>query len=115
MPLELVDGVKVELDLAGTPMWAQVWYARVGRINLYLLDADVAGNDEPARQVTDRLYGGDNEHRLRQEILLRMGGGRAPARLAAPPPLLHMNEGHAGVCTLQRIPCYLREGPTVPR
>jgi starch phosphorylase len=112
MPLELVDGVKVELDLAGTPMWAQVWHARVGRINLYLLDADVAGNDEPARQVTDRLYGGDNEHRLRQEILLGMGGVRALAGLDALPQLFHMNEGHAGFCTLERIHGYLGEGLT---
>ena len=112
MPLELVDGVKVELDLAGTPMWAQVWHARVGRINLYLLDADVAGNEESARHVTDRLYGGDNEHRLRQEILLGMGGVRALAGLDALPQLFHMNEGHAGFCTLERIHGYLGEGLT---
>ncbi|HWW53907.1 MAG TPA: alpha-glucan family phosphorylase, partial [Acidimicrobiales bacterium] len=110
MPLELVDDVKVELDLAGTPLWAQVWRARVGRINLYLLDADVPGNDEPSRQVTDRLYGGDNEHRLRQEILLGMGGVRALAGLDALPQLFHMNEGHAGFCTLERIRGYLGEG-----
>ncbi|HWW52928.1 MAG TPA: alpha-glucan family phosphorylase, partial [Acidimicrobiales bacterium] len=110
MPLELVDGVKVELDLAGTPLWAQVWRARVGRVNLYLLDADVAGNDEPARQVTDRLYGGDNEHRLQQEILLGMGGVRALAALGESPQLFHMNEGHAGFCTLERIRGYLSEG-----
>ena len=58
-------------------MSAQVWRARVGRIPLYLLDADVEGNEHEARQVTDRLYGGDNEHRLRQEILLGIGGVRA--------------------------------------
>ena len=112
MPLQLVEDVKVELDLAGTPLWAQVWRARVGRVDLYLLDADVTGNDEAARQVTDRLYGGDNEHRLRQEILLGMGGVRALAGLDALPQLFHMNEGHAGFCTLERIRAYLGEGLT---
>src|SRR6202022_4201399 len=99
MPLELVDKVRVELDLAGVPLWAQVWRATVGRIPLYLLAADVPGNDESSREVTDRLYGGDNEHRLRQEILLGMGGVRALADLDALPQLFHMNEGHAGFCS----------------
>ena len=62
---------------AGAPLEAQVWRARVGRVALYLLDADVEANDDDLRAVTDRLYGGDNEHRLRQEILLGMGGVRA--------------------------------------
>ena len=103
MPLELVDGVRVEVDLAGVPLHAQVWCVRVGRVALYLLDADVEGNDADGRQVTDRLYGGDNEHRLRQEILLGMGGVRALEALGATPQLFHMNEGHAGFCTLERI------------
>lgn len=103
MPLELVDGAKVEVELAGVPLWAQIWKAQVGRGALYLLDAAVAGNDEPARQVTDRLYGGDIEHRLRQEILLGMGGVRALDALDATPQLFHMNEGHAGFCTFERI------------
>jgi starch phosphorylase len=103
MPLELVEGVRVELDLGDAPLHAQVWRARVGRISLFLLDADLEENAEPERQVTDRLYGGDNEHRLRQEILLGMGGVRALAALGQTPQLFHMNEGHAGFCTLERI------------
>jgi starch phosphorylase len=75
MPLELVKGAALELDLAGVALHAQVWRAQVGRVSLYLLDADVDANEEACRQVTDRLYGGDNEHRLRQEILL----GRCPS------------------------------------
>ena len=115
MPLELVEGTGIEVDLAGSPLQAQVWRAQVGRVSLYLLDADVEGNDEDGRQVTDRLYGGDNEHRLRQEILLGMGGVRALAALGATPQLFHMNEGHAGFCTLERIRALLRdEGLTVP-
>jgi starch phosphorylase len=110
MPLELVEGVTVEIDLAGAPLQAQVWRARVGRLPLYLLDADVPGNDEAGRQVTDRLYGGDIEHRLRQEILLGMGGVRALEALGPLPQLFHMNEGHAGFCTLQRIRAHLGAG-----
>ena len=109
MPLELVDGVKIEVDLAGDRLMAQVWHARVGRIPLYLLDADVDGNDDEARQVTDRLYGGDNEHRLRQEILLGVGGVRALEALGETPQLFHMNEGHAGFCTLERIRALLHD------
>jgi glycogen phosphorylase len=112
MPLELVDDVRVELDLAGAPLCAQLWRARVGRVGLYLLDADVAGNDDAARQVTDRLYGGDNEHRLRQEILLGIGGVKALAALGQLPQLFHMNEGHAGFCTFERIRAYVGEGLT---
>jgi len=114
MPIELMDGVRIRIELAGTPLAAQVWKVRVGRIPLYLLDADVEGNDDESRQVTDRLYGGDEEHRLRQEILLGMGGVRALDELGAMPQLFHMNEGHAGFCTLERIGTLRRdEGLTV--
>jgi len=109
MALELVDGVEIEVPLADRPLRAQVWLARVGRISLYLLDADVEGNDDGGRQVTDRLYGGDNEHRLCQEILLGMGGVRALQALGQTPQLFHMNEGHAGFCTLERIRSLMRD------
>ena len=112
MPLELMEGVKVEIDLAGVPLWAQLWQAQVGRVPLYLLDADVPGNDDASRQVTDRLYGGDNEHRLRQEILLGMGGVRALSQLDGAPQLFHMNEGHAGFCTFERIRALMESGLT---
>jgi starch phosphorylase len=103
MPLELVDGVRINIDLGGRPLCAQVWRARVGRVSLYLLDADVDDNDDELRQVTDRLYGGDHEHRLRQEVLLGMGGVRALDALGETPQLFHMNEGHAGFSALERI------------
>ena len=77
MALELVDGVRVAVDLAGSPLQAQLWRARIGRAELYLLDADVDANDNDLRAVTDRLYGGGTEHRIRQEILLGIGGVRA--------------------------------------
>ena len=67
----------VEVDLAGTTLYARIWQAQVGRIPLYLLDTSVEENDDARPGVTDRLYGGDTEHRLRQEILLGIGGVRA--------------------------------------
>ncbi len=103
MALELVDGVRVSVDLAGAPLEAQVWLARVGRVKLYLLDADVEPNDSELRSVTDRLYGGGSEHRIRQEILLGMGGVRALEALGVDCQVFHTNEGHAGFLGLERI------------
>ena len=103
LALEQCDDVKVELDLAGRPAVLQVWRAMVGRVPLYLLDADVAGNDPEVQMVTDRLYGGDVEHRLRQEILLGIGGVRALRALGEPATVFHTNEGHAGFLGLERI------------
>ena len=109
MALELCDGVRVELEMAGTPMVAQVWRATVGRTPLYLLDADVPENPEELQLVTDRLYGGDVEHRLRQEILLGIGGVRALDALGIDVDVFHTNEGHAGFLGLERIRRHLAE------
>ena len=79
------------------------WRARVGRVDLYLLDTDVPENPPHLRGVTDRLYGGDREHRLRQEIVLGVGGVRALAALGVLPTVFHANEGHAGFVGLERI------------
>ena len=103
MPLTLCEGIRVTVDLAGTPMQAQVWRADVGRIPLYLLDADVEENPDEIRAVTDRLYGGDVEHRLRQEILLGIGGVRALEALGIDAQVFHTNEGHAGFLGLERM------------
>ena len=103
MALNLVDGARVTVDLAGTPLVAQVWRAQVGRVPLYLLDADVEENDDGARGVTDRLYAGDSEHRIRQEILLGIGGVRALQAAGEDPQIFHTNEGHAGFLGLERI------------
>src|SRR6202008_3358351 len=90
-----------------TQLRARVWVAKVGRVPLLLLDSDVPENEHELRSVTDRLYGGDQEHRMRQEILAGIGGGRAvrgvtsPDRLPAPPGF-HMNEGHAGFLGAER-------------
>src|SRR5699024_9470568 len=82
--------------------------AQVGRVPLLLLDTDVASNDEAARQLTDRLYGGDHEHRILQEIVLGVGGVRAveafSALVGAPAPtVFHLNAGHAGFSGLERV------------
>ncbi len=103
MAVRPVDDVHISVDLAGQPLAARVWRADVGRIRLYLLDADVDENDPASRGVTDRLYGGDTEHRLRQEILLGVGGVRALGAVGEATQVFHTNEGHAGFLGLERI------------
>lgn len=103
MAVRPVAGVTVTVELADAPLVAQVWRADVGRVRLYLLDADVEENDASGRLVTDRLYGGDAEHRLRQEILLGIGGVRALEAVGEQIDVFHTNEGHAGFLGLERI------------
>jgi starch phosphorylase len=99
----------VTLDLpGGRELHAHVWRAQIGRVPLLLLDSDVPENDEAARNVTNRLYGGGGEQRLQQEMLLGMGGVRALrlwSRLtgAPAPDVYHTNEGHAGFLGVERI------------
>jgi len=114
MPLTLVrehDGTPAVVSIAlpgDRTLHAHVWTATVGRVPLLLLDSDVPENDEAARKVTDRLYGGGGEHRLQQELLLGVGGVRALrvwSRLtgAPEPEVYHTNEGHAGFLGVERI------------
>src|SRR5579875_3661927 len=111
MALRLVEGATVDVTLAGERLTAQIWLARVGRVPLYLLDADVEANSDDLRAVTDRLYGGGTEHRIRQEILLGIGGVRALAAVGADTQVFHTNEGHAGFLGLERIRLLMtREG-----
>jgi len=91
---------------------ARVWVAQVGRIPLLLLDSDIPENDHDLRHVTDRLYGGDQEHRIKQELLAGIGGVRAIRAFTAiegrpAPDVFHMNEGHAGFLGLERIREYM--------
>ncbi len=102
-------------DPAPRELAAQVWCAQVGRVPLLLLDSYIEQNDPALRGVTDRLYGGAGEHRLRQELLLGMGGVRAVRAYCAitghhPPEVFHTNEGHAGFLGLERIREYAAEG-----
>ena len=99
----------------GRELHAHVWRAQVGRVPLLMLDSDIPTNDERARTVTDRLYGGSKEHRLQQEMLLGIGGVRALrlfARLtgAPTPEVFHSNEGHAGFLGIERIRELTTEG-----
>lgn len=108
MPLSLLlgeggDPVRVEVDLAGNRCVAQLWAADIGRVQLVLLDTDVEENPEEERMVTDRLYAGGSEHRLRQEILLGIGGVRALRAAGVEADVFHTNEGHAGFMGLERI------------
>jgi starch phosphorylase len=103
MALRPCTDVRISVDIGGVPLVAQVWQANVGRVPLYFLDADVDDNADDVRAVTDRLYGGDVEHRLRQEILLGVGGVRALQALGVGAQVFHTNEGHAGFLGLERI------------
>ncbi len=103
LPLTLCDVQPVSVDQGGRPLLARIWRAQVGRIPLFLLDTHTEGNDEQSTDVTDRLYGGDTEHRLRQEILLGVGGVRALQLMGVTPQVFHTNEGHAGFLGLERI------------
>ncbi|MCW2685894.1 MAG: alpha-glucan phosphorylase, partial [Mycobacterium sp.] len=114
LPLRLLtdaagDPVLVELDLPdSSQLRARVWIAQVGRIPLLLLDSDIPENEHDLRSVTDRLYGGDQDHRIKQEILAGIGGIRAIRAYTAPeglpaPEVYHMNEGHAGFLGVERI------------
>src|SRR6266540_1536571 len=108
LPLELVtdaDGrpLLVSVGLPDATLHAQVWRAEVGRVPLLLLDSDVDENAPAERAVTDRLYGGGGEHRLRQELLLGIGGVRALDLLGVQAEVFHTNEGHAGFLGFERI------------
>ena len=92
---------------------ARIWIAQVGRIPLLLLDSDIPENDHDMRNVTDRLYGGDQEHRIKQELLAGIGGVRAIRAYTEieglpSPDVFHMNEGHAGFLGLERIREYVQ-------
>ena len=108
MPLVLVrrpDGMPltVQVSLPGRQVVAQIWRVAVGRATLYLLDANLAANTPEDRVITHRLYGGDVDMRIRQEILLGMGGVRALAAMGLAPRVFHMNEGHSAFLSLERI------------
>lgn len=95
--------LRVEVALGTTTVALQVWRADVGRVPLYLLDANLEENDPALRAITDRLYGGDTEHRLRQELVLGIGGVRALRAIGEHADVFHTNEGHAGFLGLERI------------
>ena len=114
MPVEPVFGpdgerVTIEVNYPGRLVRAQVWKARVGRISLYLLDTNVPENSPEDRHITAQLYGGDQEMRIRQELLLGVGGVRMLKALGIEPMCYHMNEGHSAFLALERIRVLMHE------
>lgn len=117
LPIERVldkDGNQVVVDVpySNYHVHALVWVANVGRIKLYLLDTDHDMNSEFDKSITHALYGGDWENRIKQEILLGIGGMLTLKKLGIKKDVYHCNEGHAALCNLQRLCDYIEEGLT---
>jgi starch phosphorylase len=95
--------ITVSIDTRAGKLLAKVWLMHVGRVRLYLLDCDVPGNSPEDRELTSRLYGGDNRTRVRQELVAGVGGVRALKALGILPGVYHLNEGHSAFATLEAI------------
>lgn len=110
-PAMTPDGQRamVNLQIGDRPLLAAIWVAEVGRVSLYLLDTNLPENPPDLRQVTARLYGGNNEMRLWQEILLGIGGVKALKVLGIDPKVIHMNEGHSAFAGLERVRTFMKE------
>ena len=91
------------VDFPGRKVHAQIWRVQVGRVPLYLLDTRIDLNRPEDRVITDQLYGGDHEHRIKQELILGVGGVRALRLLGRDPEVVHMNEGHAAFSAIERF------------
>ena len=107
-PAELVkdehgEAMTVSVEMEGRKVYAQIWKLHVGRIILYLLDTDRNDNTDEDKEITHRLYGGDNEHRLRQEIILGIGGVKVLKLLGINQDIYHLNEGHAAFTSIERL------------
>ena len=108
LPMELAIGkngepVVIEIETRGGSIRAKVWRVKVGRCDLLLLDSKVAGNAPEDLELTSRLYGGDARTRIRQELLLGVGGFRALKAMGIAPGVLHLNEGHSGFAVLEAV------------
>ncbi len=108
LPMEPAIGkngepVKIEIETRSGVIYIKVWRMRVGRCQLLLLDSNVEGNAPEDREVTSRLYGGDSRTRIRQELVLGVGGFRALRAMGITPGVLHLNEGHSGFALLEAI------------
>jgi starch phosphorylase len=111
-PAVMADGQTciVPVPLGNRSVLVQVWRVRLGRVKLYLLDTDLAENAPWDRELSARLYGGDRETRIQQEIILGIGGVRALKALGSTPAVWHLNEGHAAFVVLQRIRDHIESG-----
>ena len=97
------DPITVHIDTRSGSLLARVWLMKVGRVNLYLLDCDVEGNSPEDRELTSRLYGGDERTRIRQELVLGVGGVRALRALGITPGAYHLNEGHSAFAPMEVV------------
>ena len=104
MPLRLPNGewLRVEISLLGKPLWLRAWQVQIGRTKLYLLDSNDAANQPEHREITGEVYGGGQEMRIMQEIVLGIGGWRMLKALGIAPEVCHLNEGHAAFLVLER-------------
>lgn len=104
------EDLKILLKLPGKNLYLKVWNIKVGRVTLYLLDSDIPENDDPAyKEITLRLYGGDQEMRIKQEIVLGMGGVNLLKTLGLNPSVYHMNEGHSSFLLLEVMKNIIKE------
>ena len=102
--------IKISVTLGDRPVYARIWYVNVGRVELYLMDTDVDENDPWNRELSARLYSGDNEVRIRQEMMLGIGGVRTLRKLGIYPEAWHMNEGHSAFLVLELMREKVEEG-----
>jgi starch phosphorylase len=110
-PLRQANGewLRLEIALPGYSVWLRAWQAQVGRVKLYLLDSNDAANYPVQRGITSELYGGGPELRLKQEMLLGIGGWRLFGALGIRPEVCHLNEGHAAFAVLERARSFMQE------
>ncbi|MBX3095460.1 MAG: alpha-glucan family phosphorylase [Fimbriimonadaceae bacterium] len=117
MPLSLVRGeddapLRISVEFPDQSVTCQVWKAIVGRLELFLLDSNLLENAARDQGITDTLYGGDEEMRIRQEMVLGIGGFKALTAMGKSPTVCHMNEGHAAFLSLERIRHFIEETGT---
>ncbi len=110
-PLRQANGewLRLEIALPGYSVWLRAWQVQVGRVKLYLLDSNDAANFPAHRGITSELYGGGPELRLKQELLLGIGGWRLLGALGIQPTVCHLNEGHAAFAVLERARSFMQE------
>ncbi len=110
-PLRHPNGewLRLEIALPGYSVWLRAWQVQAGRVKLYLLDSNDAANIPIHRGITSELYGGGPELRLKQELLLGIGGWRLLSALGIKPEICHLNEGHAAFAMLERARCFMEE------
>ena len=110
-PLRLPNGewLRLEITLPGHSVWLRAWQAQVGRVKLYLLDSNDVANIPAHREITSELYGGGPELRLKQEMVLGIGGWRLLRAMGLQPKVCHLNEGHAAFAVLERARNFMEE------